>query len=144
MNSASNLSAFARFFFQVRRQPDPAGAPVLNTPQQHHPIAGKLVQVEAAPAVAARYLRVGGELGLGGWQLVRRAVQEAAHVHPFVDILAAVASGGAPGAAHTQVDLPPAQVQLFSDLAAGLPAAHHQHRARRQSLRIAVLAECSW
>ncbi len=62
------------------------------------------------------------------------------HIHPpLQDIPPAVAARHAPGLARAQVHLAAGGQQVFRDLAAGLRAADHDHRARRQRTRVAVI-----
>ena len=90
-------------------------------------------------AGAARQHRVGpAPRRPSAGQGVHRPRQHAQPVHPPVRVAPPVAAGERLVPADGQVHGPSGGGQLARDLLPGRPRAHHEHRARRQPVRVAV------
>ena len=130
---------------EVGRKAGRAALDVHDAAQQRHTIVGELMQVQAAPAIFAGDVWVARKPGARRRQLVHGTRKEAKLRQPLHDILAPIAARHAAGAAaHAQVDLAPAQVQLLGDLAAGLRRPHDQYGARGSRAGLRYASDGSW
>src|SRR5262250_3933944 len=83
---------------------------------------------------------MGMKLELRRFQFLYFRIKRPHPCEPVVDILSAIASRYAAGAADREIDLPSALVQLLGDLRTGLSGADDEHCTTRQGRRIPVLA----
>src|SRR5215470_6139999 len=83
---------------------------------------------------------MGMKLKLRGFQFLYFRIKHPNRCEPVVDILSAIASRYAAGAADREIDFPSALVELLGNLRTGLSGADDEHCTSRQGRRIPVLA----
>jgi hypothetical protein len=115
-----------------------AGA-ALEVAEQLHAQRVQRPQVEVVAAAVAGGEDVGEEPSLRGGQRAHRLVDEARLYQPPEEVVAAEPAGGPRRAAAREEDLAPGLVQLLRELAAGLPAADHEHRPGREAGGLGVV-----
>src|SRR5215470_12035033 len=98
------------------------------------------MQIEALAAILARDLWMGPKLGLRRSQFFDFRIEHPHPCEPVVDVLSAIASRYATGAADREVNFSAALIEFLRDLRAGLTGADDQHCAHRQKRRIPILA----
>ena len=95
--------------------------------------------MEVVAATMSGVLGVAGQARRWGGKLVRRPLPPTGFDHPPDEVLAAHAAWGPGTSAAREDDLAACLVQLLRQLAAGLAAAHDQHRAGRNRVRVGVV-----
>jgi hypothetical protein len=104
-----------------------------------HTLEGALPQIDVATTITACDVVIGlithtfAQRMLVDWQIV-----VAHQVQPLDDIFAAIAPRHSRCIADAEIDLATGDMQVLSDLTAGLTATNHQHRSLGKLGRIAV------
>ena len=122
----------------VAKRAVPSSAP-RKWPSSVTPIALERPEVQVVAAAVARRLDVRHEPCARLRQVLDAIVEVARRVEPPDDVVVPDPPRGPARAAARQEDVATRLVELLGDLAARLPAADHEHRARRQLAGVAVV-----